>query len=368
MQHTLIRRIFFWGLTAFFLQACYKPSVKSESHNRECLDSSFTEKLQTDRPVKTTIKENIPLTGIIEPNPDKVIHFISLVGGIVTSTYFSLGDKVNRGEVLAEIKSSQLLELQSQVKTYAAQIKVAEKKLQSVQSMFDDGIASQKDLIEAQSELDVLKAEREKVNAILSLFSASSERGVFLIKSPATGIVTAKSITAGSQISGQGEPLFTISDLSEVWVSANVYATNVRNINTGMNVFIKTLSYPDDVFSGHISAISQVLDEESKVMKARIVLPNPELKLKPGMLVDVNVQRQLQAEALSIPTRALIFDDNKNYLVVYKNPCDIEIRNVEVHSRSNGITYILSGVTETDQVVISNQLLIYEKLRNIQQL
>ncbi|WP_106568898.1 efflux RND transporter periplasmic adaptor subunit [Cecembia rubra] len=361
-----MKLIFYSILAVVLLNSCGNSEEQSNhSENKTyCLDENFKSKIELEQPKKQLVTEGIPLTGAIEPNPDKVIHFVSLVGGIISNTYFSLGDKVTKGQVLAELRSTELSELQSQSKTIDAQIKVAEKNLQSVQSMFDDGIASQKDLLEAQSELDVLQAERVKINANLHLFSASSERGVFQIKAPTTGIVTAKSISTGAQISAEGDPLFTISDLSEVWVLVNIYATNVKNIEAGMEVDIKTLSYPDELFKGKIAAISQVLDEEARVVKARVVLQNVDLKLKPGMIVDVTALKELKTEALSIPTAAMVFDSNQNYVVVYKSDCEIEVRQVEILTKSNGITFLSSGLSENEKIITKNHLLIYEQIKN----
>jgi len=353
---------------AIFLNSC--NNSKEQNGNTEnknyCLDENFKSKIKLEQPKKQVVTENIPLTGVIEPNPDKVIQFVSLVGGIISKTYFSLGDEVKKGQVLAELRSTDLSELQSQSRIILSQIQVAEKNLQSMQSMFDDGIASQKDLMEAKSELDVLKAERERINNNLSLFSASPEKGVFQIKSPTSGIITSKSITAGSQISAEGEPLFTVSDLSEVWVLVNVYATNVVNIETGMQVNIKTLSYPDEIFEGKITVISQVLDAEARVLKARVVLQNTNLKLKPGMIVDVTALKELKTEALSIPTSAMIFDNNQNYVVVHKSDCKIEIRKVEILTKNNGFTFLSGGLNEDEKIISKNHLLIYEQIKNFQ--
>lgn len=354
-------------LATLLLNSCRNSGQNSTVPENKpyCLDQNFKSKIEITSPIKQIVTESIPLTGVIEPNPDKVIHFISLVSGIISNTYFSLGDKVTKGQVLAELKSEQLWELQSQYKTIDAQIKVAERKVQSVRAMFDDGVASQKDLIEAESELTILKAEQEKIQSILSLFSANSDKGVFLIKSPATGIVTAKSIAAGQQISAGGEPLFTISNLDEVWVLVNVHATNIKNIQTGMEVSIKTLSYPGELFKGKITAISQVLDDDSKVLKARVVLQNTDLKLKPGMLVDVIALKELNAEALSIPTEAIIFDNNQNYVVVYKSDCEIEIRQVEILKKNSDFTFLSSGLSENEKIITKNHLLIYEQVKNL---
>lgn len=144
----------------------------------------------------------------------------------------------------------------------------------------------------------------------------------------------------------------------------NIYATNVRNINVGMEVNIKTLSYPDEIFTGKITSISQVYDPEAKVLKARIVLENKDYKLKPGMIVDIFASRNRNIEAVSVPTKALVFDDNQNFVVVYKDDCHIEIRKVKVLSKSNGITYIEEGINVHEKIITQNQLLIYERLKN----
>lgn len=347
---------------------CSNPgeqNANSENKNY-CLDENFKSKIELEQTKIQNVTESIPLTGVVEPNPDKVVHFMSLVGGIISSTYFSLGDNVTEGQVLAELRSIELSELQSQSKTIESQIRVAERNLQAIQSMFDDSIASQKDLIEAQSELDVLKAEMERISANLVLFSASPEKDVFKIKSPTSGIVTSKNIAPGMQISAEGESLFTISDLSEVWVLVNVYATNVINIQSGMQVTLKTLSYPDETFEGEITAISHVLDTEAKVLKARVVLQNANLKLKPGMIVDATALKEHQTEALSIPSSAMVFYNNQNYVVVHRGDCEIEIRQVEILTKSNGVTFLSGGLSENEKIISKNHLLIYEQIKNFQ--
>lgn len=343
-----------------------EEKISTENNDRFCLGENFKDKVEFVSPQSESVTEGISLTGSVEANPDKVIQFVSLAGGIISSTYFSLGDKVTKGQVLAELRSTELSDLHSQSKSAESQIKVAEKRLQASQSMFDDGISSQRDLMQSQSELDILKAEREKINANLSLFSASTQKGVFQIKAPSSGIITSKSIAAGMQISAGGDPLFTISDLNEVWVMVNIYASSVRNITPGMEVGIKTLSYPDEVFKGKIAVISQVLDAEAKVLKARVLLPNGGLKLKPGMLVDVMALKQTNESALSIPTTALVFNDNQNFVVVYKSDCDVEIRKVAIRSSGNGNTFLAEGLAEGEKIISKNQLLVYEQIKNFQ--
>ncbi len=331
-----------------------------------CLDEKFRQTTGYELPKKLPLTEMVSLTGSVETNPDNVVHFVSLVSGIISNTYFSLGDKVEKGQVLAEIRSAELSSLQSELKSLQSQLQVAKRKLETVQSMYEEAISSQRDLIEAQSEYAILIAEEEKVNAILQLFSASQEKGVFQVKAPSSGIVTAKSISSGTQISSEGDPLFTISDLSEVWVMVNIYATNIKYIEEGLDVSIKTLSYPGELFQGKISVVSQVFDVDARVLKARVVLENSAFKLKPGMLVDVIATKQKNTEALAVPTASLIFDNNLHYVVVYSGDCEIAIHQVDLLSHSNGVTFIASGLQENEQVITKNHLLIYEQIKNFQ--
>lgn len=360
------RTIVLFFLTPLLFFGCGKKNEEETSVQKEpyCLSSEF--KTQTDLTTVTMepVTDGIHLTGAVESNPDRVVRFTSLVEGIISKTYFSLGDEVKKGQVLADLQSSELSGLQSDLRNIRSETQVAQKHLESVESMYNDGIASEKDLLEAQTQLEIQKSEERKVISNLELYSGSEESGVFQLRAPNSGVITSKSIAEGARVTSDGEPLFTISDLSDVWVMVNIYATNVQHIDTGMKVTLESLSYPDVMFEGEISGISQVLDEDAKVLKARIVLENPDFKLKPGMLVDVIALKDRNMTAVSIPTKAMVFDDNQNYVVVYKDDCDLEIRKVDILSANNGFTFLKSGVEENEQIIVKNPLLVYEQLNN----
>ncbi len=331
-----------------------------------CLDSAFKSRLTFVTPAFGKVSESIHLTGSIEANPDRVVSFVSLVSGVVTSVNFSIGDKVRQGQVLAEMQSTELSALQSELTTLKSKIELAEKRLKSVKGMFADGVSSERELMEAQSDLAILQSDLARTSANLNLYSASVTRGVFQILAPASGVITSKSVTAGSRISPDSGPLFTVSDLSQIWILANIHATNVAHITEGMGVGITTLSYPDEQFKGKITNINSVMDEEAKVLKARIELPNKDMKLKPGMLVDINVVKPVDRSAWSLPTSALVFDDNRNYVVVYQNDCRLAIRKVEIIAQDEATTYLSEGPDSTESVITRNQLLIFEQLKNFQ--
>lgn len=360
----------YWAviLGLIFLDSCTDPKPLPPKYEAEayCLDDAFREEIVLEQPELLPVTENIHLTGSIEPNPDRVVHFSSLADGIISQTYFSEGDLVRKGHVLAELRSSDLAELYTQSRVLVSRIEVAEQDLEAAQARFEDGISSRKELADARSELTILEAEKEKIESQLSLFSASEERGVFEIRAPQTGIVIEKNIVSGGTVSAGGDILFTISDLNTVWVMVDVFASHIKHIEPGMKVQISTLSYPDEWFEGKIDYISQVLDDESRVLKARVVLPNSDLRLKPGMLVDVDVIKTGEARALSIPTQSMVFDNDQHFVVIYRSDCELENRKVEIRSSVNGISFLADGLQENEQIISKNHLLIYEQIKNFQ--
>ncbi|MGV8816041.1 MAG: efflux RND transporter periplasmic adaptor subunit [Gelidibacter sp.] len=360
-------------INRFYVFACLLMLVSSCAQNKKeiaivdktgfCLNDFMKDDIIKVPVKKSPISESILLNSIVENNPDNLVHFVSLVSGVVTKTYFTLGEEVKKGQLLLEMMSSELSSLSSQKTSLQSQILVAQRELESVQEMHHDKIASQRDLIEAQSNLDILKAELQNTNAQLNLFSASSERGVFQIKAPASGTIIIKNVASGTQISAESDPLFTISDLSEVWIMANIYAGNIPYVKKDMPVEISAVAYPNDLFSGKISSISQVFDADERVLKARIVMDNTDGKLMPGMLVDVKVEKEDGIMANAAPINALIFDNNQHFLVLYKSDCDIEVRKVTPKVQNSTHVFLENTIEEGEQIIVKNHLLIYNHLK-----
>ena len=351
-------------LISLFVACNSNEEPRTARDDNFCLDEKTKHIIGTTTAEKQPVTTGIHLTGSIEANPDHVVHFMSLVDGIISNTYFSLGDAVHKGQVLAEMQSTELSALRSELTALEAQIEVAKVALSAKESMFNDGISSNQELLESQNNLRILESEKERIENNLRLYKASSAKNVFQLTAPASGIITAKNINSGTAVTNGGDPLFSIADLNNVWAMANIYATDIAHISKGMEVEIKTLSYPDEVFNGKIDVISQVLDDDAKVLNARIVLDNKDLKLKPGMIADITALRKTDQQMITIPTSCLVFFNGKNYALVYKNDCDIEPREVTLFAERNGLTYIESGLEENEKIIDKNQLLIFSALNN----
>lgn len=354
-------------LVTLLVFSCSEDEVKNGVSNTYCLNERFKSEVEMIQPIKTRVSNEIQLTGVVKSNPDNVVSFNNLVDGVIVKSHFQLGDKISKGQILAEVKSIALSEFESKQKILTSKLKVKQHEYASVQEMYKDGIASTKEINKALSKVTAIQSELNEIDANLQFYNASQKQGVFLIKAPTSGYIIEKNMTQGMHVSAYGDPLFTISKLSNVWVYINIHASQLTDISEGMDVEIRSLSYPDSLFYGKVNAISHILDDASGVVKARVELHNKDLLLKPGMFVNVIAKKKTNIEALRIPTSTLIFDDNKNYVVLYKDDCDLIRKQVDYISQNKYISYVaLDQLHPDDRIINKNQLLIYEQIKNSQ--
>lgn len=337
---------------------------KGVSNDSNKIKDTFIKNVKTVKSGFNNQSEELILNGKVECDPDKVINYVSLVSGIADRTYFSLGDRVQKGQTLLDIRSSDLSALQSEYIAAETDVQVAKRELQTAKTMYEDNILSEKELLEAQVNLKQAQALYNKIQNDIEVHGTSKGNGKFSIKSPMTGYIVNKNVSSGSTVSTDSEPLFTVADLSTVWITANVYASNLQFVKEGMDVDITTLSYPGEVFSGKINLLSQVFDPEEKVLKARIVMNNTNMKFKPEMSVIVKLKNEANIQFVSVPSDALIFDNDHYFVVVEESSGIFKIKEVLLKGHHHKTTYIASGLSVDENVVVSNQLLIYTGLKS----
>ncbi|MCC8144204.1 MAG: efflux RND transporter periplasmic adaptor subunit [Tannerellaceae bacterium] len=276
----MIQKQFLFLIPAFclyLLPACSENKERTTTSEENKINQQFLKNIKTIEVVKADQETEMTLTRKVISDPEKTIAYIPLVSGIIERTYFSLGNKVNKGQRLMDIRSTELNSLQAELISTESELAVARREWQTAQSMHKDGMLSERELLEAEAQVKQAEAMLAKLTADLSVFSSNKGNGTFSVTNPASGYIITKDVTSGTTVSAEGEPAFTIADLSSVWIIANVYASNLSFVREGMDAVITTLSYPGEQFPGKITALSQVFDPEDKALKARIAMPNPEL-------------------------------------------------------------------------------------------
>lgn len=351
------RYLIVWAIAFVAFSACSKATkMVDEKSDNKLSDVS------TIIAYESAVTRGISLTGKVTTDPDKTVSYVPLTGGVVLKTFFAFGDKVEKGQTLVEFRSSELSTLQADLVTLQGELSVAEREFQTAQGLYADRIMSEKEYIEAKNKVQQLKASLRKTESDMAVYGISCDNGTFLVKAPMSGYIIAKNASPGSTVSSDSDPLFTIADLNTVWVIANIYAGNIQYAKEGTAAEINSIAYPGQTFEGKVDHVSHVFDPEDKTLKARIILPNENLMLKPEMSVVVKLKEKSGRKAVTIPSDAVIFDHNKHYVVTYNDQKPV-VKEVVVYEVNGPNCYLQAGLSKGDVVVSKNQLLIYAGIK-----
>ncbi|QNF34818.1 efflux RND transporter periplasmic adaptor subunit [Adhaeribacter swui] len=355
-------------VASYTLSSCHStPTVKVEPPTSSfCLNDSLATNLKLDTALMQPVQNELTLSGKVDFDEKGVFKIFPLVGGQVLDVKADLGDFVEKGQILAVIKSGEIADYEKQLIDARANLQLASKNLDVAQDMFKAGLTSERDLIAAQKEHQNAQADIQKIQEIFKIYNIS-RNSEYVVKAPASGFIAEKRINRDTQIrSDDANNIFTISSMNQIWVMANVYETDISKIESGQDVEVTTLSYPDKIFRGKIDKTMNIIDPETRVMKVRIRMENPDYLLKPEMFTTVRVKYGYpdNEKLITIPSQDIIFDNSRNFVVVYRKKCDVEVREVEIFKTSGAQTYIKSGLKEGEKLISQNQLLVYNALNS----
>jgi membrane fusion protein, heavy metal efflux system len=347
------------------LFSCGQKKENNEDVRQQyVIPDSLLKTLVIDTVKTSNLTYSIKFNGMVDFNTDKVANIFPLITGSVQDVTVMPGDYVKAGQTLGMIKSAEVANYNAALINAQANERLAQKQLEQQKDMYKSGLASQVDITSAESNYQQAVAARIAAEKVLSI-NGNNKNGEYAIKSPTEGFIVQKGVTNGMNIrTDNSSPMFTISDLKNVWVQANVYEENIGKVHEGDPVDVSTISYPDKVFKGRINKLMNVLDPTNKVMKMRVILNNPGYLLKPQMFATVTVNTTEHKQAISISSASLIFDHSQYYVIVLKGQKDVQIRSVEVLHINGKTAYIKSGLQPGEHLVGSNTLLIYGSLNS----
>jgi cobalt-zinc-cadmium efflux system membrane fusion protein len=358
----LIALLLLCSVIAF--SSCEDKDKKPEADKGYVIPDTVMKDLKIDTVGMSQLVNAVTLTGKVGTNDDNVVPVYSLVSGNVSDVKVLLGDLVTAGQTLAVVRSQEMAQYSSDLLNAQTNIAIAQKNLDKTIDMYHSGLASVPDSLAAVVQLQQAKAELDRVNRVLKI-NGGNTQGEFEVRAPISGFIVQKGVTNNMTIRGDNSTsLFTISDLKNVWIQANVYESNISLIHQGENVDVTTIAYPGKVFKGKIDKVMNVLDPTSKVMKVRVVLPNPEYLLKPEMYASITVTEKENTECLSVPSSAVIFDHSQNFVLVFHSRSEVTITPVQVISAVGEKTFIKTGVTQGEKIVSSQAILIYNALNS----
>ncbi|MFP9119319.1 efflux RND transporter periplasmic adaptor subunit [Flavobacterium sp. RNTU_13] len=328
----------------------------------------MSDKMYTQCTFADATQENaqneIRLFGKVSAENNNISQVYPAVGGSVIKINVELGDYVQQGQLLASVRSTEIAGYQSETSDADANVSIAERNLQSVKDMYEGKLASEKELVMAQKELDKAKAERNRMREINQIYKLKSG-SVYNMYAPISGYITTKDISPNEMLSANREDaVFTIAKLDNVWVLANVNESDLGKIKVGQQASIHTIAYPDKDIKGKIDKIFNVIDPDTRAGKALIKVPNTDGTLKPEMNATVKVHFPDDKQYVTVPSAAVVFDNNKNYVMVFKAKNNIETREVTIYRALDDKTYISAGLTAGEKVIVKGNLLTYDAIND----
>ncbi|MBM4121275.1 MAG: efflux RND transporter periplasmic adaptor subunit [Nitrospira sp.] len=298
--------------------------------------------------------------GTVQPNKNKLAEVTTLVRGRAVDVYVDVGQDVKGGDLLARLYSSELGLAQSSYLKANAKLREAELVFERARDLFRDKAVSQAEFQKREAELQSQRAEAREARDRLMLLGMHDEdiqrldreqtiSSYVPIQAPFAGRVIARNLAKGEVVETSHE-LFTVADLADVWVIANAPEKDVRFIRRDQVVEVLLPAYPHETFHGKISYVGDVLDPATRTMKARVVVLNPDRRLKPEMFATVRVYADPEA-ALMIPAGAVQRDRGEAVVFVQLDPQQFERRPVKLGEESRELVKVLDGLQENDRVV-----------------
>jgi cobalt-zinc-cadmium efflux system membrane fusion protein len=262
----------------------------------------------------------LSVTGVVNPDVSRAFPVVSLAAGRVVDLRVRLGDTVQHGQLLLRIHSADVAAAFSDYRKAMADEDLARTQLDRAALLFDKGAIAKKDEEVARDAADKARVDVENATErlrVLGMDPHGAPTAIVDIVAPASGVITEQNVTsaAGVKSLDNAANLFTISDLSHVWIVCDVYENDLPTIRIGDTAEIHLNAYPDRVLTGRISNIGAILDPATRTAKVRIEVANPGL-IRVGMFVTATFHGQAGSVRTAVPATAVLHLHDREWVYV----------------------------------------------------
>ncbi|MFN2531685.1 MAG: efflux RND transporter periplasmic adaptor subunit [Pyrinomonadaceae bacterium] len=337
----------------------------------------------------------IPATGKILVPEDRLAVIGPVNEGRIVRLYAGQGTNVRKGQKLADLESADidqaeadylkaLADYENARRSSVAEVKLAQENYDRTKLLFEKTITAAKNLQAAEHDLELAKASAESsLNGTKAALTAARRHllilglsestinalsikpdlaAVFSLNAPISGVVVERNASVGATV-GTDANVFKIIDLSRVWIDANVFEKDLERVRLGQEVKVKVPAFPNSTFVGKVILVNSVVDPDTRTIKVRTEVANPEGRLKPDMFANVEIITTLNRAAISIPESAILNDDGKTFVFVLEDDT-YKKRQVQAGMQSNDRVEIVDGVKAGDRVVVKGNYLLLQQSKS----
>ncbi|MBN7819583.1 efflux RND transporter periplasmic adaptor subunit [Bowmanella yangjiangensis] len=277
---------------------------------------------------------------------NEAVAITALESEIVDSIVFDDGDLVEKGQLLVSLNNR---EEKARVNELEVNLQEAKRQLVRIRDLAKENATSAQLLDAQEARVNALAAQLEVANARLAELE---------IRAPFRGRLGIRRISKGALVK-PGDVITTLDDLTQIKVDFSISESHLPDVAKGQLVIASTVAYPGEAFHGEISSLDSRIDPVTRAVQVRAIIDNTELKLRPGMLLQINLQKQV-LNTLILPEGALLPIQDKQYVYVVDSDNRAHQTEVNVGRRKPGVAQILSGIESGDKVVVEGTLRLSE--------
>lgn len=316
---------------------------------------------------------DIQVIGNVSYDADHFAIVGPLVAGRMTRLNVGVGDKVHKGQIMAEIESTDVGEARGGLISAKARLGAAEANMRRERELAEKKISSarEREMAEAQWAVEgaTMRAAEERLRAIglntadIQGIDSKTVGGRVAIRAPIDGTVIERLVTMGEAVE-RATDAFKVANLHRVWVLLDLYEKDLSRVRMGQAVEVRTEAYPGETFHGRVAYVAPVIDEATRTAKVRVEIENTSRKLNIGQLVSAKLIGNTDGTSVpvvTVPRNAVQRVDGKP-LVFLKGPKGFERRAVELGVSGGDLVEIRDGLKEGDEVALDGAFLLKSEL------
>jgi cobalt-zinc-cadmium efflux system membrane fusion protein len=311
-------------------------------------------------------------TATVQANENELAEVTTLIRGRVEKVYVDVGQDVKKGALLALLDSTDLGVAEGTYLKSAAKLHEAKLAYERARDLYEQKVVSLAELQRREAAMKTAQAETREARNRLELLGVPRQeverldredtiRADVHLRAPFDGRVIMRKITRGEVVEMQ-QKLFTVADLSDVWVVGNVPEKDVQYIRKDQKVNVIVSAYPHAIIPGTITYIGDVLDPATRTMRLRVTVLNSDRLLKPEMFATVLVYASPTPDAMTVPLEAVQSGPSGTMVFVQRGTNDFEVRTVKVGSEQGEVVTVLEGVSVGEQVVTKGSFVLKSEM------
>lgn len=313
----------------------------------------------------TITTSGLPVTGTIAYDANRVSHIGARTDGRVIALPVALGAQVSAGQTLALLESPTVGQLRAQEREAEELRGIARENFAREQRLASQGISSRKELLSTEADLRRTEAALRSAEAQLDALGAGhGVGGQFGLSAPFGGVVVARNASIG-EMASQTDTLFTVADLSRVWIELHIFERDLASVRVGQSVSVTVTAYPGRTFPGRILYLGAEVDPTRRTVPARVEILNPTRALKPGMFATASVQVGQGGAAIVVIARDAVQEIEGRTVVFVPGTKPGEFRTIVVQvgeSVSDNRVTVLSGLAAGARVVVAGAFALRSEL------